>query len=571
MEPDVSPDGKLVAYVSDRSGESHFDLWVQPAGGGEARRLTQTPGDKRYPRFSPDGRLIAYYVEGASSPGIYTIPTLGGEPRKLVEGGAYPRFSPDGAYIACLLGVNAKSGVGRTIAVIPAAGGRLREIPTGWPWVSSPLWSPDGSHLLFHGISTRYPARWAAGWYVVPAGGGKPEAVDVEATMRKAGIELAPGSVPDPSCWYRRRVLFGATIGDSRNLWTISLSPSTYCVEGSPRRLTFGTETEEGDASVGGDGVVAFGSYTTERHLYRLPLKPPVSGGQRGVERLTSRRGNYHGLSISGDRQKLLYMEGFGRRQRIILRELASGSETDLPFLASEDLLAAPVLSPDGTRVAYGHRIRRGSGKEVLEAVVRGVDGGREEPLCQECTPQMWLPDGRHLVTQPVVGPSDPARFSPRLVDLASKQVSRLDAPAGHALSILSFSPDGRWAAVRLTPLPFGTVGDEIFLCPVRQDNLAPLTEWIPVPSRTALSEVRWSADGSSLYFFSRSSEDHSLDVLLLNPATKGIRGAMQALYRLDKPNFQALEWSGLAAAAESLIFSGLESKGNIWLLKLAR
>ena len=134
IEPDVSPDGKLVAYVSDRGGESNYHLWVQPVDGGEARRLTHAPGDDRFPRFSPDGSLIAYYVERANSPGIYVLPTRGGEPRKLVEGGAYPRFSPDGAYIACLLGVAAKSSVGRTMAVVPVSGGRLREIP-GWrPW-----------------------------------------------------------------------------------------------------------------------------------------------------------------------------------------------------------------------------------------------------------------------------------------------------------------------------------------------------------------------------------------------------------------------------------------------------
>src|SRR5436305_1006684 len=63
-DPQVSPDGKLVAYVVselDRSTEkSNSDLYLIPFAGGEPRRLTTSTGADNHPRWSPDGKSIAF-------------------------------------------------------------------------------------------------------------------------------------------------------------------------------------------------------------------------------------------------------------------------------------------------------------------------------------------------------------------------------------------------------------------------------------------------------------------------------------------------------------------------------
>ncbi|MBK9517182.1 MAG: PD40 domain-containing protein [Anaeromyxobacter sp.] len=73
--PDVS--GDTIAF-------SHGgDLWTVPAAGGLARRLTSAEGLEVFPRFSPDGRFIAFTGQLDGSSDVYVVPATGGEPRRL--------------------------------------------------------------------------------------------------------------------------------------------------------------------------------------------------------------------------------------------------------------------------------------------------------------------------------------------------------------------------------------------------------------------------------------------------------------------------------------------------------
>ena len=70
-DADVSPDGRWLAFDSDRSG--NFDLYVMPAAGGEARQITTDPAGDFSADWSPDGRRIVFHSLRNGSRDIYTV------------------------------------------------------------------------------------------------------------------------------------------------------------------------------------------------------------------------------------------------------------------------------------------------------------------------------------------------------------------------------------------------------------------------------------------------------------------------------------------------------------------
>ncbi|PTY07650.1 S9 family peptidase [Opitutaceae bacterium EW11] len=107
-DPQISPDGRLVAYVVTDviKSENRTDgnIWLAQAdGAGEPRQLTNSPKHDRHPRWSPDGRWIAYESSRDGLIQIFLLPLDGGEPRKLTTlstGASQPVWSADGTMVA---------------------------------------------------------------------------------------------------------------------------------------------------------------------------------------------------------------------------------------------------------------------------------------------------------------------------------------------------------------------------------------------------------------------------------------------------------------------------------------
>lgn len=92
----VSPTGKAVAF--SWSG----DIWLVSTEGGRARQLTRHPGEDRYPSFSPDGRFIAFTSQRTGSRQVHLMPANGGRPQRLTshtEGFKVEGWHPDGKQI----------------------------------------------------------------------------------------------------------------------------------------------------------------------------------------------------------------------------------------------------------------------------------------------------------------------------------------------------------------------------------------------------------------------------------------------------------------------------------------
>src|SRR5688572_28705723 len=108
-DPRISPDGTRVAFVVttlDRERDEYLsNVWVVEWKGRKPRRFTAGRKRDTSPRWSPDGRWLAFVSErdGAKRPQLHVIPADGGEPTRLTEldhGVSDPAWSPDSKLIA---------------------------------------------------------------------------------------------------------------------------------------------------------------------------------------------------------------------------------------------------------------------------------------------------------------------------------------------------------------------------------------------------------------------------------------------------------------------------------------
>lgn len=146
--PALSPDGKRLAFISDRSGAP--EVWISSPNGSEPRQVTHD-GVAAFPSWTPDGRSIVY-VTLEPKQAICRIAAAGGDPELLVDRPAnYPVVSPDGKWLLCRLrSQNGESPLWRTALL--ATGGhaapRYFDVPRDGSHPAA-AWLPDGSGFAF--------------------------------------------------------------------------------------------------------------------------------------------------------------------------------------------------------------------------------------------------------------------------------------------------------------------------------------------------------------------------------------------------------------------------------------
>jgi tricorn protease len=161
-DADWSPDGKQIVYVSDWTGEE--ELWLVDHRGQEpARQLTRDTRARLWqPRFSPDGKHIAYADQRGK---IFVIPATGG---RAVEVGDEPfgqsldyTWSPDGQFLAYSL--NDATGLA-SVYIWSLREKRARRISEPGFHALSPAWHPKGEHLYYLSAREFQPQISQAEW-----------------------------------------------------------------------------------------------------------------------------------------------------------------------------------------------------------------------------------------------------------------------------------------------------------------------------------------------------------------------------------------------------------------------
>ena len=237
LHPALSPDGKFLAYAADRAGS--FDIYVRQLAGRQTVRLTQHEADDWYPSFSPDGSKIVFRSERDNG-GVYVVDLLGGNERKIADGGRVPGFSPDGSTVVYLVAAAVTNG--GKLFLVPANGGSTQPfqpeftIPGIGPTHSPPLWSPDGKYILFDGL--RPGERNSRGWWIAPVHGG--EAVRVGRPEPPPGLisRNASGLNCVAFAWLDHYIYYlEATSVTNANLYRIPIAERPWRLAGEPQKL----------------------------------------------------------------------------------------------------------------------------------------------------------------------------------------------------------------------------------------------------------------------------------------------------------------------------------------------
>lgn len=253
-EAQISPAGDRVAYVLseiDLAGNAaRSGIWLVKTAGGPPRRLTAGPGRDETPRWSPDGRRMAFISDRDGSNQIWLIDLAGGEARKPVpiEGGASSfAWSPDGRKIAFLARSPKPPGMekaakapddvivfdkdvpGLQLFVLDPASGETSRLTPDPSAVTDFSWSPDGNTIAFAAQpSPRIQDLYRTDIYTVDL-----ETRVIRDLVKRPGIDTFPRFSPDG-----RQIAFLSTEGKTDWIanWYLCLVPAAE--GGAPRNIT---------------------------------------------------------------------------------------------------------------------------------------------------------------------------------------------------------------------------------------------------------------------------------------------------------------------------------------------
>lgn len=406
------------------------DLWSVPRAGGRARRLTIGPGMETNPKFSPDGKSIAFTGAYDGNSDVFVVSAQGGNPKRLTWHPGYDSvegWSPDGKTILFASGRDHPNGQNR-LYTVPVEGGWPTALPL--PRGNTGSFSPDGTKIAYipHDL-------WQPEWKRYRGGQTTPIWI---AKLSDSTIEKLPreNSQDRSPMWVGNSIYF---ISDRDGRWTLY---EYQAGSKQVRQCVPSGKTDVRSADDGPGGIVF--ERMGEIHLYDTAAKterkvPIVIEDdfleiRPRIEGVGNRIGSYD-ISPNGVRAV------FEARGDIFTAPADKGDArniTQTPGVAERQA----IWSPDGKKIAY---LSDASGNYKLH-VVDSQYGGKPEIFDLSETPtyyraMSWSPDSTKILYT-----DQTLRL--RYLDLVTKQFTTVDREPfylfGDALNP-SWSPDSKW------------------------------------------------------------------------------------------------------------------------------
>jgi len=381
-DPQFSPDGAWIAYavahVDSARDRWDSDLWMTRADGGETRRLTTSDENETTPRWSPDGRTLAFLSkrQGAKAAQVWFLPAGGGESEKITDvkaGVSGLEWSPDGHKLLLLIadpGPDPDSASRhpkpvvvdrvvfkhdeqgyldslRTHLWLYDIGSRqLTQVTRGDADDESPAWSPGGRAIAF--ISTREPGADRTSnsdVYVVEARAG----AEPRRLTAFAGADEGPVSWSPDGAWIAyRQTTTPREFGYGGGFGTVALVPAAG---GAPKLLTASLDRAIYGSRWARDGRAIVGFEANDMRQFAVRVRPdghvePVPAELSSVEAVATRADG--ALAVIGslaDRPAEVYLVNGGKTRRLTRHNAWADS---VRFAVTT---AVSATSDDGTEI----------------------------------------------------------------------------------------------------------------------------------------------------------------------------------------------------------------------------
>jgi len=463
------------------------DLWIVSRSGGQARRLTSTPGAEADPHFSPDGSQIAFSSTVAGNTDVYVMPAAGGDPKRLtwhpgidvVRG-----WSPDGKRVIFASDRDSAPHAHFRLWSIEAQGGMSEPLPM--PRAYTGVYSPDGKRIAYEEFSLAMFPGWsenqASQWRHYRGGRTHPIRV---MNLSDYSVEALPWTNSNDSdpMWVGDTVYFLSDRGHTVNLYSYRVDTKAIA------QLTRYDDFDIKSASGGPDAVV----YEQAGYVYL------VEGKSGQPKRLS--------IEVSGDfpwarpqfkkvaamiRNAALSPTGvrvaFEARGEIFTVAAEKGDMRNLTQ-SSGAHDREPAWSPDGSQLAW---FSDASGEyQLMFGDPTGVAKPRavQLPSAAFFSSLAWSPDGKQLLFQD-------NHLNLWMLEAASGRTTKIDTDAfydpPHQPDAV-WSPDSKWIA-------YSKVLDShmraVFIYSVAEGKASQLTDGLS----DAISPA-FDAGGKYLYF----------------------------------------------------------------------
>lgn len=466
------------------------DLFIISTDGGIARRLTSDPGYEMFPRFSPDGRYIAFTGQYDGNTEVYVIPATGGLPKRLTYTATLTRddisdrmgpnnivmtWTPDSKKIVYRSRMKSFNDFVGQLYMVPVEGGMSEQLPLSSGGFCS--YSPDGNQLAFNRVFREFRT-----WKYYKGGMADDIRIfnfktgEVTAITENINQDIIP-------MWLGNKIFYLSDRDRTMNLFVYDMTAKTH------RKVTQYTDYDIKFPSLGNQGKIIF-EQAGYLHVYdpatdkvtKLVVKI-ADDLEPGKSARIDASDNIQSVSLAPDGKRLV----ISARGDVFTVPSEQGITRNLTGTAGIHERAG-VWSPDGKHIAY---LSDATGE--YQIYIREQDGSAPARMITTGNDNyiyrlLWSPDSKKILF-------NDRKQDVNYVDIASGKITRVVHSGVWEMHDFSWSPDSKWIAYTL---PNRNGLSQIMLYDLTKEISYPVTQ----PWYSSSNPV-FSSDGKYLAFVS--------------------------------------------------------------------